>query len=613
MSITNYNGSALNNASNVMGVAGVVGSLFSPNNTNIKSAKQLIAEEKEREQERLNNYTKMLEGSQEVLEKTQKEAMEYYKKHPEELQKYSENKNLKKRSIGDKNINKKRFLANYNQTNLINKAKKKFENWMQQINGTNKLKNEGWQLGSFNLIEEGISKAYYGTLKNGKPHGVGAVYFIDNKTGKTLFHTELQGYYNGELLSSAEITESGLARLLDLAKRPDKPVEIDDRIDVFIKTYFKTLVMLGKQLLWDYNTAHKKDNTTLIHFSHYNKDRVLFNISGHEFKHDPIMSCKKFYKKKYDKKYNGGICIDINNFNLTETQNKVKQLIDEGANKNIQNFKIYLGSHGRVDGELGLMFPMDIFKKILFEYLPVNLKNKTFILDMDACFSAKFNDLFNFDVMKIIKDASLRLPDWNFIIKSHNNNRTSHYTFDFIKTNSQNHMTSKYQLVSNGTLTDIPYYESCEMIGDDCLNKKSLNPIRERLQKGTVASFLCLLFTMLCVRSQIKQQTIYVNDGSIKNNQRRSKSFDNAFKNSKLTKQTLSNSNTLDNQNLNRSFSYKKNNTNSNNVIVNRNISNNGYNMDNINLDKSNVKINNNTEGLINNETIQSEISIDNN
>ena len=77
MSIANYNGSALNNASNVMGVAGVVGSLFSPNNTNIKSAKQLIAEENEREQERLNNYVKMFK-----IEKTQKDNDEIKRNKP---------------------------------------------------------------------------------------------------------------------------------------------------------------------------------------------------------------------------------------------------------------------------------------------------------------------------------------------------------------------------------------------------------------------------------------------------------------------------------------------------------------------------------------------------
>ncbi len=123
MSITNYNGSSINNTNSI---TGTIGDLFSP--TNIKSAQQLREEEKEREQKKLNYYTKILEGSQNVQKNHEKETIEYDAKN----NKNSDERTKRRRKEHER---KSKKLANKRQLNENNKNKYK-PNFLDSIKTT---------------------------------------------------------------------------------------------------------------------------------------------------------------------------------------------------------------------------------------------------------------------------------------------------------------------------------------------------------------------------------------------------------------------------------------------------------------------------------------------
>lgn len=123
MSIANYNGSSINNTNSI---TGTIGDLFSP--TNIKSAQQLREEEKEREQKKLNYYTKILEGSQNVQKNHEKETIEYDAKN----NKNSDERTKRRRKEHER---KSKKLANKRQLNENNENKYK-PNFLDSIKTT---------------------------------------------------------------------------------------------------------------------------------------------------------------------------------------------------------------------------------------------------------------------------------------------------------------------------------------------------------------------------------------------------------------------------------------------------------------------------------------------
>ena len=206
----------------------------------------------------------------------------------------------------------------------------------------------------------------------------------------------------------------------------------------------KNLWKMWKAWFWKPFDARKHDDTLLIESSHK------------EEKDDANEDCKFFVKRSYDKRYGAFYCIDTETAKkktIEERKKELKEIYDDAVNRGINKIKISLDSHGGPEDYLALTFDIDDIKYLLEDLLDDNKNDKKVLFVNSACYSSDINDGYNVDTEKMILEASKKYPNITFIYEDHYNDDNLHAVKPRYYSNT--HMTFRYFLIKNGTITEI--------------------------------------------------------------------------------------------------------------------------------------------------------------